>query len=85
MITVSNQTPKTIKVAINQWATDGKTNFFEIKTQQNESWGRGNENGFVMAIIIDNTTKRYYVKAESAIVIYNNKVTDHNKEIISVG
>ncbi|WP_299161895.1 hypothetical protein [uncultured Tenacibaculum sp.] len=85
MITVSNQTSKTIEVAINQWATDGKTNFFTIKPQQNESWGRGNENGFVMAIKIDNETSRYYVKAESAIVVYDKKVTDHNKDIFPVG
>ncbi|WP_299713449.1 hypothetical protein [uncultured Tenacibaculum sp.] len=84
MITVSNQASKTIEVAINQWGTDGHTGFFSIKAQQNETWGRGNENGFVMAVKNDNKTNRYYVKANSNIVVYDKKVTDRETEIFPV-
>ncbi len=69
-ITVSNASTVEIRVAINQWGSDGSTDFYTIGISDNESWNRSDPKGFLMVVRQSghaNTT--YFVKADDQITI----------------
>ena len=47
-IKVTNSGDSSIEVCINQWGDDGDTDFFTIRPNHTETWGRSDLRGFIM-------------------------------------
>lgn len=47
-IQVENEASKGVKIAINQWGTLGKTEYFTIEEGHSRKWNRTDNRGFVI-------------------------------------
>lgn len=84
-ITVKNDATQDVEVAINEWGTGGDTSFFKLQPRQPDTWNRTDERGFVMVVKHMGGQRPYYVQHQSNIIIYDDRVTDHESTITPIG
>ena len=80
MITVSNKgTNPNVEAAVNQWGKDGDTHYFPIGIGKSETWNRGDDRGFVLAVQIVPNRKSYLVVSNSTVEIYDTEISIDGK------
>ncbi len=78
---VTNNTSRTIEVAIDQWGTGGDTGFCTLEPGEKGHWERTDERGFLMVLKRPASTLTYFIQAYDEIIVDDNNVTDNGRVI----
>ncbi|MCL1127547.1 hypothetical protein [Shewanella surugensis] len=84
-ISVGNSGVASLEVSINKWGDSGDTSYFTVTGGDPETWDRTDERGFVMAVKKNSNVNKYYVIANSFIIVSNENVSMNDIVIQPIG